>query len=61
MAKPAEELFRWLEERIEYYNYEYRYATSDKEKELIIAKRLETTEILDKVKDVSGKTSQETS
>lgn len=52
MAKPTEELIKWLEQRIEYYNYEFRYTASDEEKELIATKITETTEILDKVKGV---------
>lgn len=51
MTKPTEKLIEWLEERIEYYNYEYRYATNNKTKETVDAKRNETTVILDKIRD----------
>lgn len=46
------ELIAWLEERVEYYNYEYRYATDEKTRERLDAKQEETKDILEKVKKV---------
>lgn len=51
VIKPTEKLIEWLKDRIEYYSYEDRYATNDKTKEIIEAKKTEATEILDKIKD----------
>lgn len=51
MKKPIEEIVEWLEERMEYYNYEYRYSIDDNTKKAIDIKRIETTEILDKIRD----------
>ena len=52
MAKAFQEIKKWLEERIDYYNYEYRYSNSDKEKEVIDTKIKEATEILYEVEKV---------
>lgn len=53
MIKTAEEFVTWLEGRIEYYNYEYRYSNSETTKITIDAKRIEAEEILEKVKNLN--------
>ena len=45
-------IIKWLEDRIECYNYEYRYLNDDKRKKAVDTKRIEASEILKKMRKI---------
>jgi len=47
-------IIKWIEDRIEYHNYEYRYSDNMKIKETIDTKRTEANEILRNVKKLQS-------
>ena len=47
----TKEFIKWLEARIEYYTYEYRYSEDVKVREIIQIKRTEAQWILQKIEE----------